>query len=94
MFDDLAFEMTDFACLMGLNGGCVIYLLRALVSSSGLDSRQDIVAREEQKSRAEEPSRREERIIFTSSLTKGYLGSYKKGTMLGKRYSIAMSILN
>lgn len=50
MFDDLAFAMTDFAWLMGLNGGCVIYLLRALVSSSGLDSRQDMVDREELKS--------------------------------------------
>jgi hypothetical protein len=53
MFDDLAFEMTDFAWLTGPNGGCVIYLLRALVSSSGLDSRQVMVDREEQKIRAE-----------------------------------------
>ena len=41
-------------------------------------------------SRAEEQSE----SCFYSSLTKGYLGSYKKGFMLGKRYSTATSILN
>lgn len=60
--------------------------LRALVSSSGLDSRQAMVDRVEQKSRANH--------VFYSSLTKGYLGSYKKGFMLGKRSSTATSILN
>lgn len=71
-----------------MGGVCDLQCLwRALVSSSGLDSRQA-------ECEVDDEEQSESCFFYLSSLSKGYWDSYKKGSMLGKCYRAATSISN